>query len=66
MTRSSSDHELSLTISPYGYIEWRGSRARIEATGLLVRDALSIKLSKVHTDERIEKFEVRLLPQDKA
>ena len=141
MTSSSSGHELSLTISPYGYIEWRGPRARIEATGLVpanlnwparagdavwhaegfefwlrrcrpdglmgpmhrwtkhdywfmrrivrrhpdgmlrihepyrafgdilflatsVGEALSINFSKVHADERIEKFEVRLVPQD--
>ena len=30
--------ELSLTISPYGYLEWRGSRARLEATKLVPAD----------------------------
>ena len=35
MTSSPSGDELRLTITPYGYIEWRGPRARIEATGLL-------------------------------
>ena len=33
MTSSPNGDELTLTVSPYGYIEWRGPRARIEATG---------------------------------
>ena len=35
MTSSPLGDDLRLTISPYGYIEWHGPRARIEATGLL-------------------------------
>ena len=30
-----ADDDLTLTISPYGYVEWRGSRARLEATQLV-------------------------------
>ena len=35
---SSSGDELHLTVTHYGHIEWRGSRARLEASGLIPPD----------------------------
>lgn len=32
---ASEPDALALTISPYGYVEWRGPRAKLEATGLI-------------------------------
>ena len=37
-TQRSKSDALALTISPYGYIEWRGPRAALEAQGLIPDD----------------------------
>ena len=35
---ASKSDALALTISPYGYVEWRGPRAKLEARGLIPAD----------------------------